>query len=922
MDKDSAYMVAASKVPMLKPDEYELWRMRIQMVNYSLWDVIENGNAPPITQVVKEEFVNESKVSEPTVKKPIVETSEAKASTDKPKVERKNFSPPLIEDWISNGEDEAESKPKIEKKIIKPSFAKIAFVKSKKQVKSPRKTIVKQIIKKLIEDMLPLEVTLKEGKSQAENSVLFNDTECTVLSPNFKLTDESQVLLRVLRKNNMCSVDLKNIVPKGLTCLFAKAACDESKLWHRRLVHLNFKTVNNLVKGNLVRARTSQQNRVAEKRNRTNIKAIRTMLADSKLPTTFWAEAVNTACYVQNRVLAVKPYNKTPYELFHGRTPALSFMRPFGCPLIILNTKDHLGNQSNDNVGTKVCDDASKARMETIPDKDYILLPLWTADPLISQESKSSQNDGFQPSRDNGKKVDEDTRQENECKDQDKQDNVNITNNVNVVGTNKVNVVGANTSNELPFDPEMPALEDINTFNFLSDYKDDDEETDMNNMDTTIQEHRFVTTINQRTSHKDLQNYLFACFSSQKEPKMVIHALKDPNWIEAMQEDLLQFKLQEVWNLVDLPYGKRAIGTKWVFRNKKDERGLQVKQKKNGIFISQDKYVAEILKKYGFSEVKNASTPILKDVYGEEVDCKKQNVVANSTTEVEYVAASSCCGQATVKAKTLNGERQLQALVDGKKVIITESTIRRDLQLEDVEMDDSLERAATTATSLDADQDRGNISKTQSKATPNEPGSQGTILGGGLRCQEATGDTAAQTKVLDLETTNTTQAMEIESLKRRVKKLERINRSKTYGLKRLYKVRLSTRVESFEDEEVSDVDEVNAVSTATTTTATIDDITLAKALVEIKSAKPKTTTASSRPKLKGLLYIIKSKHLHYQFLHNNHHRLQAEEQDELIDTEKAKLFMEFSEKRRKFSAAKRAEEKRNKSPTFKQAIIS
>ncbi|GJY45160.1 putative ribonuclease H-like domain-containing protein [Tanacetum coccineum] len=197
-----------------------------------------------------------------------------------------------------------------------------------------------------------------------KNSVLFNDTECIVLSPNFKLIDESQVLLRVPRKNNMYSVDLKNIVPKGgLTCLFAKATSDESKLWHRRLGHLNFKTMNKLVKGNLVRglpsklfendqtcvacqkgkqhkasstkdetsgilksfitgienlvdhkvkvircdngtefknremnqfyemkgilrqfsvARTPQQNRVAERRNRTLIEAARTMLVDSK----------------------------------------------------------------------------------------------------------------------------------------------------------------------------------------------------------------------------------------------------------------------------------------------------------------------------------------------------------------------------------------------------------------------------------------------------------------------------------------------------------------------------------------------------------------------------------------------------------------------------------------------------------------
>ncbi|GJS08467.1 putative ribonuclease H-like domain-containing protein [Tanacetum coccineum] len=90
-------------------------------------------------------------------------------------------------------------------------------------------------------------------------------------------------------------------------------------------------------------ARTPQQNGVAERRNRTLIEAARTMLADSKLPTTFWAKAVNTACYIQNRVLVVKPHNKTPYELFHDRTPTLSFMRPFGCPVTILNTIDYLG---------------------------------------------------------------------------------------------------------------------------------------------------------------------------------------------------------------------------------------------------------------------------------------------------------------------------------------------------------------------------------------------------------------------------------------------------------------------------------------------------------------------------------------------------------------------------------------------------
>ncbi|GJR55450.1 ribonuclease H-like domain-containing protein [Tanacetum coccineum] len=92
-----------------------------------------------------------------------------------------------------------------------------------------------------------------------KNSVLFTETECLVLSPNIKLLDESQVLLKVPRQDNMYSFDLKNVVPSGgLTCLFAKATIDESNLWHRRLGHINFKTMNKLVRGNLVRGLPSK----------------------------------------------------------------------------------------------------------------------------------------------------------------------------------------------------------------------------------------------------------------------------------------------------------------------------------------------------------------------------------------------------------------------------------------------------------------------------------------------------------------------------------------------------------------------------------------------------------------------------------------------------------------------------------------
>ncbi|GJT53887.1 putative ribonuclease H-like domain-containing protein [Tanacetum coccineum] len=243
--------------------------------------------------------------------------------------------------------------------------------------------------------------TLKTGKLDFEDVYFVKELQLTFLVFH-RFTDESQVLLKVPRKNNMYSVDMKNIVPKeSLTCLVAKATLDESILWHRRLGHINFKTINKLVKDNLKCIKREfgilelSAKGVAERESRTLIEAARTMLANSKLPTTFWAEVVNTACYVHNKVLVVKPYNETPHELFRGRTPALSFMRQFGCHVTILNTLDHLGKfdgksddgffvgytlnstNSNDFVGTKESIDAGQSSKETRSSQDYILMPLW-----------------------------------------------------------------------------------------------------------------------------------------------------------------------------------------------------------------------------------------------------------------------------------------------------------------------------------------------------------------------------------------------------------------------------------------------------------------------------------------------------------------------------------------------------------------
>ncbi|GKF70563.1 putative ribonuclease H-like domain-containing protein, partial [Tanacetum coccineum] len=98
-------------------------------------------------------------------------------------------------------------------------------------------------------------------------------------------------------------------------------------------------------------------------------------------------------------------------------------------------------------------------------------------------------------------------------------------------------------------------------------------------MTTSYSELGFLSVIYEGKTHQDLHTCLFACFLSQEEPKRVSKALSDPTWVEAMQEELLQFKLQKVWILMDLPKGYRAIGTKWVYINKKDERGIVIRNK-------------------------------------------------------------------------------------------------------------------------------------------------------------------------------------------------------------------------------------------------------------------------------------------------------------------------------------------------------
>ncbi|GJR42625.1 putative ribonuclease H-like domain-containing protein [Tanacetum coccineum] len=440
------------------------------------------------------------------------------------------------------------------------------------------------------------------------------------------------------------------------------------------------------IKQEFSNARTPQQNGVAERMNRTLIEAARSMLADSHLPTTFWAEAVNTACYTFNRVRVTKPQNKTPYELLFGHKPIISYIRPFGCHVTILNTLSPLGKfdgKSDEGflVGYSVNSKAFRVYnlatkrvevnlhvnfLEEKPnvqglghrwmfDLDYLTdsmnyIPVSLqnqANPAGSKEVididvqteeaeellvVSSTSRKAADSEHNVTKKRHSSKKPSSTPISKSADDIMVfrkeldalalkhlgpvptsvptsTNPVNTgssnlntafeeVNTGNMEAVSPSAQNEEEVfsDDNEDEMPEIRIYDKSSEgifeqasYDDDGIISDFNNLlDETrstlkkiTEAHALVSYIqaHQRSNHKDQQHCLFACFLSQFEPRKVTEALEDGSWVEAMQEELLQFKLQQVWVLVDLPTGAKVIGTKWVYRNKKDERGVVVRNK-------------------------------------------------------------------------------------------------------------------------------------------------------------------------------------------------------------------------------------------------------------------------------------------------------------------------------------------------------
>nr|GEW00267.1 hypothetical protein [Tanacetum cinerariifolium] len=595
--------------------------------------------------------------------------------------------------------------------------------------------------------------------------------------------------------------------------------------------------------------------------------------------------------------------------------------------------------------GTKACDNAGQTRKEIKPVKYYILLPLWTADPPFFENPKSPQDDGFKPSSDNGRKVDEDPRQESECKDQENEDNVNNTNNLNAVRSNGVNAASGNASIKLPFDPEMHALEYISTFNFLND----DEMTDMNNLDTTIQFSPTLTirihkdhpldlvirylhsTTQTRNMSKNLEEHgnkkdergivirnkarlvaqghtqekgididevfapvarikairLFLTYASFKnfvvyqmdvksaflygKIKEEMYVCQPPGFEDPDFPDKV-YKVEKAlyglhqapraWyetlstHLLDNGFHRGKIDKTLFIRRHKDEfyertyilLRIASETKNDRIFISQDKYIGEILKKFRFTEVKNASTPmetqkpLLKDqdVYActrYQVNLKVSHLYAvkrifsarnrqwlqipqqKLNMWLHQVAVDNCfkfkinyliigityyCWVqiiavefwSTAIAKTINGESQIHARVDGKEIIITELSVRRDLRLEDEECVDCFPNS-TIFENLELmgyEKLSQKLTFYKSFFSPQWKFLIHTIM-------QCLNPKTTAWNDFSSTMTKTSQANEIASLKWRVKKLENKQKLRTHKLKRLYKVGLTARMDSSKDEQ-------------------------------------------------------------------------------------------------------------------------
>ncbi|GKB01601.1 putative ribonuclease H-like domain-containing protein, partial [Tanacetum coccineum] len=436
-------------------------------------------------------------------------------------------------------------------------------------------------------------------------------------------------------------------------------------------------------------------------------------------------------------------------------------------------------------------------------------------------------NAGFKPLEDDGKKDDANLRIDRKGIDQEKDIDVNSTNNVNASSTNKVNAVDddedvgveADINNLDTFIPVSP----IQTTRIHKDHTIEQIIGDLNSAPQTrrttknLKEHEEPKKMDVKSDflYGKIEEEVYVCqppgFEDPDFPDRVYKVEKElyglhqapKAWYETLSTYLLDNGFQ------------RGIIDKSLFIRR--DKGLQVKQKEDGIFISQDKYVTEILKKFGFTDAKTTNTPmetqkpLLKDKDGEEVDVHLYRsmigslmYLTSSRPDIMFAVYACARYQVNPKMSHLYVVKRIFRYLKGQPKLGL--WYPKDSPFDLVAYTDSDYAGAR----LDRKSTIGADEGPNEESVPTHPND--LLLSGedSIKLNELMElCTKRKQRVLDLEHTKTTQALEIDSLKRRVKKLEKKQRSRTHKLKRLYKVGLSDKVISSNDEGLGDQEDAS-----------------------------------------------------------------------------------------------------------------
>ncbi|XP_012850949.1 PREDICTED: uncharacterized protein LOC105970659 [Erythranthe guttata] len=361
--------------------------------------------------------------------------------------------------------------------------------------------------------------------------VRFNKFACRVLDK-----DENCVI-QGTRSSDNCYI----LVSAGMNCF--NSLSDSTVLWHKRISH------------EFSAPKTPQQNGVVERKNRTLQEMARVMMNAKEIAPRFWAEAVNTACHIINRVYLRPGTTKTPYEIWKGKKPQLNYLRTFGCTCYILNDREQLGKfdaRSDQGIFLGYSRNSHAYRIFNLRTKSVM-------------ESAYVQFDDF--NNDAGPLEEESTKES--------ENSSSVAPTVPTVDAASTISEESDVNSETGDEAEVRPLE-------LDDqtHKEPSRRVKKNHpVDKVIGpvEEGIQTRGKPKVNYKEMARYV--CFTSTIEPKNVKEALLDEYWVQAMHEELEQFVRNDVWVLVPRPDNVNIIGTKWVFKNKSDEHGNIVRNK-------------------------------------------------------------------------------------------------------------------------------------------------------------------------------------------------------------------------------------------------------------------------------------------------------------------------------------------------------